>query len=343
MIRRVEGVELDLGDLQLLPGMINAHDHLEFALFPRLGNGPYPNAGEWARDIYHPDQSPIREHLSVPKRLRLLWGGLRNLLSGVTTVAHHNPYDELFDQDFPVRVVKHFGWAHSLDFAPSLMELVNATPPDAPFLIHLGEGTDAASAAELTRLRALGALNRRTVLVHGVGLTAEDWQLVADKGAAMVWCPQSNLFTLGRTLAIESLPKGIAVALGTDSPLTSQGDLLDELRGAAAILGVDTAKLCPMVTHVPREILRLPPRPDWIAAAAFSERPELVVIGERIHLIGRRLAEQLPRTLRDQFNPILLQGRPEVLVRWNIASWIADTARRLDGLPLTLSGREILA
>ena len=50
-----------------MPGLINAHDHLEFNLFPRLGRGPYPNAGEWARDIYHPDRSPIREQLRVPK------------------------------------------------------------------------------------------------------------------------------------------------------------------------------------------------------------------------------------------------------------------------------------
>jgi len=37
MKRIVEGVELDLEGLQVLPGLINAHDHLEFALFPRLG------------------------------------------------------------------------------------------------------------------------------------------------------------------------------------------------------------------------------------------------------------------------------------------------------------------
>ncbi len=51
----------------ILPGLINAHDHLEFNLFPRLGRGPYPNSEAWARDICHPDCSPVREHLSVPK------------------------------------------------------------------------------------------------------------------------------------------------------------------------------------------------------------------------------------------------------------------------------------
>ena len=100
MIREVEGVALDLDGLCVMPGLVNAHDHLEFALFPRLGRGPYPNAAAWARDVYHPDRSPVREHLAVPKELRLLWGGLRNLLAGVTTVWHHNPYHPAFDQDF---------------------------------------------------------------------------------------------------------------------------------------------------------------------------------------------------------------------------------------------------
>src|ERR1700676_3172223 len=81
---------LDLAGHLILPGLINAHDHLEFSLYPRLGRGPYPNAGAWARDIYKPTKSPIAEHLRVPKDTRLLWGGLKNLLSGVTTVCHHN-------------------------------------------------------------------------------------------------------------------------------------------------------------------------------------------------------------------------------------------------------------
>src|SRR5215475_10788265 len=129
-------INVNLDGYLVLPGLINAHDHLEFNLFPRLGNGPYPNATAWAREIYRPDADPVRHHLSIPKSNRLEWGGLKNLLSGVTTVMHHNPYDPVFDDGFPVRVVRQYGWAHSPAFSPDLGKAFRETPPDVPFIIH---------------------------------------------------------------------------------------------------------------------------------------------------------------------------------------------------------------
>src|SRR5271168_1807034 len=153
------GPELNLDGHLILPGLINCHDHLEFNLFPRLGRGPYPNASAWAEDIYHPDRSPVKEHLAVPKEVRLAWGGLKNLLSGVTTVAHHNPYDaKVFEDGFPVRVVKRYGWAHSLDFSSDLAGSYGAVSKGWPFLIHAAEGRDKKAATEIEELERAGVL-----------------------------------------------------------------------------------------------------------------------------------------------------------------------------------------
>jgi len=322
---------LDLRGLQILPGLINAHDHLQFALFPRLGSGPYPNATAWARDIYHPESEPIRSHLRVPKRLRLLWGGLRNLLCGVTTVSHHDPYDPVFDEDFPVEVAKH-GWAHSLEFSPDVRELFAATPSNQPFVIHLGEGTDADAAQEVFRLHEMGALGPRTVLVHAVGLTREGWELAASAGASIIWCPRSNLFSLGRTLDLSAIPAGVAVALGSDSPLTAEGDFLDETRSAGGF------------SSAAERVLRLPSRPDdWRAVHSFDGPPELVVRQGRIALIRPERAEALAPELRREFFPLTVEGRPKVLVRWNTPRLLRETAEALGTSEVRLGGRAVHA
>ena len=89
-----------------MPGLINAHDHLEFALFPRLGNPPYRNYVEWGDDIHNRFPEVIAKHRAVPKDVRLWWGGIRNLLCGVTTVCHHDRlWPVLFAPEFPVTVL----------------------------------------------------------------------------------------------------------------------------------------------------------------------------------------------------------------------------------------------
>jgi len=340
----------------VLPGLINAHDHLEFNLFPQLGRGPYPNAGEWARDIYHPDRSPIREQLRVPEPVRLWWGALKNLLSGVTTVCHHNPYErEVFGADFPVRVVRRFAWAHSLGFEPDLAARFRQAPVSYPFLVHCAEGVDAAARREVQALDACGALDQRTAIVHGVGLTGAGLAVMRRRGASLVWCPTSNLAMLGRTVSRAVLRSGIPMALATDSALSAPVDLLDELAVARKYL--PPARLYEMVTSAPARILRLArwqtrPQPsgDWIAVRSAARTPAqalfdgaiaLVVVAGRIRLISLDLARQLPSPVRRRFQLLHVENRPPVLVDADVRTLRRTAAKHL-GPDLRLAGKRIL-
>jgi cytosine/adenosine deaminase-related metal-dependent hydrolase len=348
---------LNLEGHLILPGLINAHDHLEFNLYPRLGKGPYPNAGAWARAVYRPKKSPIAQHLRVPKNTRLLWGGLKNLLSGVTTVCHHNPRENpIFDRNFPVRVLKQFGWAHSLEFSRDVALRFELTPPDWPFILHLGEGTDDQAKREVFDLDEMDALDSRTVLTHAVGLNKRGLKLAKERGASLIWCPSSNLFLLGRTLTAGALRSGISVALGSDSALTAEGDLLDEIRVARRVSRLSSAVLYRMVTEDPARILRLRGGAGSLAAGGVADliaipdtgrspaeallqtkSPALVMIAGEIKLI----APELPRSTVG-LHRLNVEGRGDVFVCENITSLRRQVKQALGG-EIRLAGRRVLA
>lgn len=299
---------LDLTGFLILPGLINAHDHLDLNLFPQLGSGPYTNAKAWAEEIYRPLASPVKEHLALGKRIRLLWGGLKNLFSGVTTVAHHNPYDDVFDDAaFPVRVVKQFGWAHSLDFSSDLKARYEETPPEWPFFIHAAEGTDAHARSEVRRLDQLGVLSDRTVLIHAIGVDRTGLDLLQARRCSLAWCPSSNLSLYGETLRPCVLNSGLRIALGTDSAITAQGDFRDEISLACTVGKLEPAECYEMVTAGAAQVLRLNGGQgfireggvaDLIAVADWGQSPaavlqqlqiEMVMVAGRVKLASARV------------------------------------------------------
>jgi cytosine/adenosine deaminase-related metal-dependent hydrolase len=309
---------VDLGGAFVLPGLINAHDHLELNHFGRLKRRErYMNAAQWIDDLRPVirGDSDVRRALVHPLRDRLFIGGLKNLLSGVTTVAHHNPLYRGIARSVPVRVVSRFGWAHSLvmegepvgangEIAGNVEREFRRTPQRYPFMLHAAEGVDADAAAEIDRLQALGCLGTNTVLVHGVAMTAARWRDLVAAGASLVWCPQSNEFLFGRTAPVRELLDAAPTArqhicLGTDSRVTGSRDLLDELRFARSVAAIGERELLDMVTRTPARVLRLagggalatgspadlivvPPASDAPAAALLAMRRsdlELIVVG----------------------------------------------------------------
>jgi cytosine/adenosine deaminase-related metal-dependent hydrolase len=225
-----------------MPGLINAHDHLHRNHYGRLGHPPYEDAYEWGHDIHHRFAESIALGRAMPRREALLRGAWKNLRAGVTTVVHHDAWDDAFDEGFPLRVVR-VATAHSLRLAPELPAATHGTP----FTIHLAEGVSSAAADEVRELDACGLLTRDLLAVHAVGVDARGIQRLRTAGAAVVWCPSSNRFLFGRTVPAELLAPGIDVLLGSDSLLTADGSLLRELREARDLGLVTHARLCDAV------------------------------------------------------------------------------------------------
>ena len=90
---------------------------------------------------------------------RVWVGGLKNLLSGVTTVCHHNPLHRPLRRRFPVRVVQTlrpqpFACRSTATASPRPHR---DTPADWPWIIHAAEGVDEEARGEVETLDTLGA------------------------------------------------------------------------------------------------------------------------------------------------------------------------------------------
>lgn len=254
---------LDLAGDRLLPGLINAHDHLPLNHLPRLEPGRrYRHVREWIAEVdaRRRVEGPLKAAVAVPLPERLLLGGVKNLLSGVTTVAQHDPlYPQLCELQYPVRVVTRYGWAHSwyIDGEAKVLASQRRTPGDWPWIIHAAEGVDEEAREEFWRLDRLGCLQANTLLVHGVALSAQERHRLSAASAGLIWCPSSNLHLFGVTADVAELLRAGRVALGTDSRLSGSRDLLEELRTAAEQVPMAPPALESLVTRDAARLLRL--------------------------------------------------------------------------------------
>jgi cytosine/adenosine deaminase-related metal-dependent hydrolase/ubiquinone/menaquinone biosynthesis C-methylase UbiE len=352
---------VDLSGFLLLPGLINAHDHLDFSLFPNIGDGPYQSAAEWAQDIHSNQAALIALYRRVPRSLRLWWGGIRNLLCGVTTVCHHNPLSpELLKPGFPIRVMSDFAWAHSPLLEPGLAGIFRESRADLPFVLHAAEGVDEMSSHEVFDLDRMGALDDRTVLVHGLACTAQGVSLINQRRASIILCPTSNEFLFHRSPSLGFIRSLESVILGSDSPLTAAGDLLAEIRFLHTVTGLDANSIYAMVTNRPAEILRLRQgeghiKPGSVAdllvvrdtglspaetlAQLTNDQIGLVMVGGHIQLAGEGLFERLPGDLRQGLQRFEVNGRPR-WVRAPMDRLFAETEEFLGG-DLCVGGRRV--
>ena len=339
---------LDLRDHLIFPGLINAHDHLQLNNIPPLSHAqPFPNSYAWIEAFESHRRDPdVMAAVAVPMAQRLWQGGLKNLLAGVTTVAHHDPWHPVLDDpDFPVGLLRKFGWSHSLGlgvscgreaprYGPDVRASFLETPAAQPWMIHLAEGTDDVARAELGQLDVLGCLAANAVLVHGVGLTEADVDRVIAAGASVVWCPASNVAMLGRTLDPRRLFDAGRLLLGTDSRLTGSRDLLDELRVAAAHCELSSRELLRLVTACPSRILE----PPDCGGLHNGQQADCVIVRA-----GADPYDVFLQTTRSAIRAVVRCGVPTI-TDLDFAEWFAlcaiDAVKvRLDGEPKLIDRR----
>lgn len=250
------------------PGLINSHDHLDFNLFPQTGNRIYHNYTEWGKDIHEKNKETINAVLKIPQHLRTQWGMYKNLLNGITTVVNHG--EKLNTGDDIITVIQNNYCLHSIQFEKNWkLKLNTIFAKNKSFVIHVGEGTDNASKAEIDELIKWNLFKRKIIGVHGVAMTEEQ----ATAFEALVWCPASNVFLLNSTAAIDELKTKTSILFGTDSTLTASWNLWEQLRLARNTLLMTDAELFDSLTKTAAATWKL----NSIALLEVNRQADIIV------------------------------------------------------------------
>lgn len=346
----------DLGEVVLLPGLINAHTHLELSHTPL---GPPPASfGEWLLGVVSRRSTTAAEDVATAARD----GAAECLRFGVTTVgdiSRECAITRAALRDGPLRVVS-FGEVQAMAQRRALLEerlamavdaslasetLSIGVSPHAPYTVepdayrrcvavarerrlpictHLAESPEESAflnehAGPLRELwRALGtwddavprwagspvALAEATgllsvwpVLAHVNYVDDAEIELLAARGASVVWCPRTHeYFGHPPHRWREMRARGVNVCVGTDSRASTPDlNVVDDLRLIhRQSPAVDASTLWAMVTVAAARALKrgdvgaieLGRRADFCAFAAIGDNPLAAIIETSTTPIG---------------------------------------------------------
>lgn len=225
-----EGLLFNFSSAIAFPGLVNSHDHLDFNLFPNLGNRIYNDYIEWGNDINVKYIRKIALVNKVPKELSYRWGLYKNLICGVTTVIHHGKILTANFNNLP-DVYSNYNYLHSLRIENKWKFKFLFKLNRLPFLIHIGEGTNKESINEIDDLIKWNFFKKDLIGIHAIAMNEEQ----SKQFKAIIWCPDSNSFLYNKTANIPLLKKYTNILFGTDSTLSADWNLWNHLRLARDI------------------------------------------------------------------------------------------------------------
>jgi hypothetical protein len=151
---------------------------------------------------------------------------------------------------------------------------------------HLGEGMrqERYNNTEFAYAREFGLLGKGLAIIHGVGLSKDDFRLAAAQHISIIWSPFSNLLLYGDTLDVKAaLDAGVNVAMGADWTPTGSKHMLGELKLARNYLvanGIDISnrQLVMMATKNAARVLGMD---DNMGQVAKGYQANLMIVAKK--------------------------------------------------------------
>jgi 5-methylthioadenosine/S-adenosylhomocysteine deaminase len=292
----------------IYPGLIELHNHLSYNVLP-LWQVPqvYKNRDKWSvpplyRKIISGPMKIVGTTVGLPESV-VRYAEAKCLLGGTTTSQGIALYSNAGIRKFYFGAVRNVEDTEdpalpnaatkipdvaAKDASKFLDRLKKLATKGATQILHLSEGTDDSAESHFQALH-LGtgewAIEKSLAGIHCVSLTRADYDVMASKGASMVWSPLSNLLLYGKTADIKAARSaGVRAGIGSDWSPSGSKNLLFELRVARlvgqTVGGISDRDLLAMATTNAAGIL------GWSRKLGSLEKgklADLIVINEQTH------------------------------------------------------------
>ncbi|HTL09177.1 MAG TPA: amidohydrolase family protein [Chitinophagaceae bacterium] len=239
----------------IYPGLIELHNHLSYNIL-KLWNVPatYTNRNQWAgikeyrRLISGPMNVLGRTPGCVEAVVRFV--ECKCLMAGVTTSQGIALFSNSGIQKYYRGVVRNVENTDDADLPESLDKISDVEAHSAAkfferlkrqscLLLHLCEGTDENAHKHFTDLQLKNghwAITDALAGIHCVALNEEDYKIMKQARASVVWSPLSNLLLYGKTADVKAAVKNdITIGLGSDWSPSGSKNLFGECKVARLV------------------------------------------------------------------------------------------------------------
>ena len=316
---------IDTGGV-LYPGMIDLHNHPEYAIYPLLSiPRAYKDRYEWRfyDDAYNLRITAPNVVLAGADYYNLAleigrYGEYKAIVGGTTTLQggrNNLPYStsECLVRNIENSKVGPRLATSRVDIGRDALEWADLLRArnSGLLVLHLAEGPSARMAGEYEAIRKSGLIGPELIAIHGVGLTGDQFKDMAAQGVKLVWSPLSNFLLYARTADVAAARHaGVGISLAPDWAPSGSKSILGELKVADLVNkhqlnGLFTDReLVDMVTRKPAEAMGWKDLAGQLAPGFVAD---LVVMDDRHADPYRNLIEAIEENVR------LLAVRGELL------------------------------
>lgn len=244
------------------PGLINTHEHITFGEGSPIDHGTnrYDHRHEWRTGANN--KTELRTPSSSSGEEPIFYAEVRHLLGGATSILGAGGAQQgllrnldragalqeglgqarAYNSTFPLDDVRGTLRDSGCNYGSrrDTLETSNVVNSIA-YVPHVSEGVSTSARNEFLCMSSnenggVDLIMPKTAIIHGVGLTANDYGVLAADGASLIWSPRTNIDLYGETARVTIAARlGVNVALGTDWPSSGSMNMLRELACASEL------------------------------------------------------------------------------------------------------------